>query len=225
MTAAVFSAVYLGFLCSISPCPMATNIATISFIGRKSGRTDAVLYSGLFYAIGRILTFCVLGSLLASMLDFAPEISHFLQKYVAMFLGPCLILIAMVLLDLLKIPAWGGYCVNGEFLQWIEKCGVFRSLLLGVIFALSFCPVSAALFFGTLLPLSLKVNAPLLLSGIFGAASCVPVLLFAFVLAFATKKLANVYNFVGKLEIWTRRITGIIFLLIGFYFTLFYMLC
>ena len=220
MTAAILTAVYLGLLCSISPCPLATNIAAVSFIGRKTGKPPAVFCSGIFYALGRLPAFCVLGLVLGKMLDSAPMISHGLQKYMNLFLGPCMILIAMVLLDLLKLPGWLSLNVNSKHLNRLEKFKFSGAVLLGILFALSFCPTSAVLYFGSLLPLAMNKSSLLLFSGIFGVASCLPVLGFAFILAFASQKLAGVYNAVGKLERWARWITGGIFLLIGFYFTL-----
>ena len=220
MTSAILSAVYLGILCAISPCPLAANIAAISFSSRKTGDNKAVLYAGLLYTLGRVITFCFLGFLLSKAADLAPEIFHVLQKYMNMFLGPLLILAAMFMLGLLKFPAGKGIEFRGSFLKHLEKYGVFSSILLGIILALSFCPSSAVLFFGTLMPLAVKVNSPLLLSGVFGAASGIPVLIFAFVIAFFSSRLAKIFNFTGCLERWTTKITGLLFLFIGIYFTI-----
>ena len=128
-------------------------------------------------------------------------------------------LIAIFLLDLLKMPSFSSG-VNSKILQRIEKSGVCGAFFLGIIFALSFCPTSAVLYFGALLPLALKKNACFLLSGVFGIGSCASVVLFAFILAFAAGKLAHTYNRVSKLEFYLQRITGVLFLLIGFYLTL-----
>ena len=215
MIFAVISAVYLGLLCSISPCPLATNIAAVSFIGRNAGKTSAVFYAGLWYALGRVWIFCLLGWLLAGMADAAPAMAHWLQKYMNMFLGPCMVLIGMVLLDLLPLPAWKGVPVSDRIVRITGKSRMLGALLLGIVFALSFCPSSVVLFFGTLIPLALEMKSPLLLSGIFGLASCVPSLIFAFVLAFCSGKLARGYQFTGKLEFWMQKLTGFVFLLVG----------
>ncbi len=220
MTFAIISAVYLGLLCSVAPCPLATNIAAVSFIGRQNRKASAVFYAGLCYALGRILAFCVLGIILAQMLHTVPAVSHGLQKYMNMFLGPCMILVGMVLLELLSIPGWKGTGISGTIQHYIGKCRMLGAVLLGILFALSFCPSSAVLYFGTLISRAGEGNSLPLLSGIFGFSSCVPVLFFAFVLAFSSRKLAVIYNFVGKVELGARWITGGIFLLIGIYFTL-----
>lgn len=216
---AIGSAFWFGILTSISPCPLATNIAAISFVGRKIGSAPAVLAAGVLYACGRTIAYASLGILLAGGLTAAPEVSHLLQKYMNLLMGPLLILVAMVLLKLLTLPAISGGI--GERL-WIrvERMGIAGAGLLGIIFALSFCPTSAVLFFGSLLPLAIKFNSGLLLPAIYGMATGLPVLFFAFLLAFGVNQFGRTYHRLAMFELWAQRITGIIFLLIGLYFTL-----
>ncbi len=215
---AIGSAFWFGILTSISPCPLATNIAAISFVGRKIGSAPAVLAAGVLYACGRTIAYASLGILLAGGLTAAPEVSHLLQKYMNLLMGPLLILVAMVLLKLLTRPAISGGI--GERL-WIrvERMGIAGAGLLGIIFALSFCPTSAVLFFGSLLPLAIKFNSGLLLPAIYGMATGLPVLFFAFLLAFGVNQFGRTYHRLAMFELWAQRITGIIFLLIGLYFT------
>lgn len=215
---AIGSAFWFGILTSISPCPLATNIAAISFVGRKIGSAPVVLAAGVLYACGRTIAYASLGILLAGGLTAAPEVSHLLQKYMNLLMGPLLILVAMVLLKLLTLPAISGGI--GERL-WIrvERMGIAGAGLLGIIFALSFCPTSAVLFFGSLLPLAIKFNSGLLLPAIYGMATGLPVLFFAFLLAFGVNQLGRTYHRLAMFELWAQRITGIIFLLIGLYFT------
>ena len=193
---AIGSAFWFGILTSISPCPLATNIAAISFVGRKIGSAPAVLAAGVLYACGRTIAYASLGILLAGGLTAAPEVSHLLQKYMNLLMGPLLILVAMV-----------------------ERMGIAGAGLLGIIFALSFCPTSAVLFFGSLLPLAIKFNSGLLLPAIYGMATGLPVLFFAFLLAFGVNQFGRTYHRLAMFELWAQRITGIIFLLIGLYFT------
>lgn len=215
---AIGSAFWFGILTSISPCPLATNIAAISFVGRKSGSAPAVLAAGVLYACGRTIAYASLGILLAGGLTAAPEVSHLLQKYMNLLMGPLLILVAMVLLKLLTLPAISGGI--GERLRIrVERMGIAGAGLLGIIFALSFCPTSAVLFFGSLLPLAIKFNSGLLLPAIYGMATGLPVLFFAFLLAFGVNQLGRTYHRLAMFELWAQRITGIIFLLIGLYFT------
>jgi cytochrome c biogenesis protein CcdA len=215
------SAFWLGFLTSISPCPLATNIAAISFTGRRVGRPAQVLLAGLLYTAGRMLTYTVLGALLVSSLLSAPQISHLLQKYMNKALGPFLILVGMVLLDLIQFQSSGSGM--GERLQKrVEAMGLWGALLLGVVFALTFCPVSAALFFGSFLPVALRFESGVILPLVYGLATGLPVLAFAFLIALSAHRVGVVYQKLGLIEKWFRLGTGLIFVLVGIFFCLAY---
>ncbi len=153
LTAAA-SALWLGILTSISPCPLATNIAAISFIGRRVSNPRRVFFTGLLYALGRIAAYVVLGIIIVASLLSSSEISLFLQKYLNRVLGPILILVGMVLLELIPLRLPGGGFGDG-FQRRAERFGMWGAAVLGFVFALSFCPLSAALFFGSLIPLYL----------------------------------------------------------------------
>ena len=156
------SALWLGILTSISPCPLATNIAAISFIGRKVDRPGYVFLTGILYTAGRAVTYVVLGILLVTSLLSMPVVSFWLQKYMNKLLGPVLIIVAMMLLGMLQFGTKGSNI--GQWCQGrVGKFGLAGAFGLGIIFALSFCPVSAALFFGSLIPLSVQHSSGILL--------------------------------------------------------------
>ncbi len=210
----IASAFWLGILTSISPCPLATNIAAISFVGRRVGSPAKVFLAGLLYTAGRALTYLVLGVLLVSSLLSAPYLSHFLQKYMNKVLGPVLILVGMVLVELIQIN-FSGSGVKEKMQKRVEALGMLGALLLGVIFALSFCPLSAALFFGSLLPLALQYESGVILPFAYGVATGLPVLVFAILIALGAKRVGVVYNKIVPFEKWARWITGAIFILVG----------
>lgn len=216
---ALAAAVWLGLLCSVSPCPLATNIAAIGFVARSVGNVGAVLAAGILYASGRMVAFAGLGMLLAGGVAAAPALSHVLQKYMNLLLGPLLILIAMVLLGWLNFN-WSGIAVNQAMQKRLEKLGGVGAFILGIVFALSFCPTSAALFFGSLLPLAVKTQSVWVLPGVFGVAGALPVLVFAFLLALAANRVGKFYHRLAKVEIWARRGTAGVFLVTGVWMTL-----
>jgi len=212
-------AVWLGILTSISPCPLATNITAMSFVARRVARPSAVLFSGILYTLGRALTYLVLGVLLVSSLLSAPQLSLALQRNMNRVLGPILILVGMVLLDLLVLPRFG----RGTMARASERVGgwgVWGAGLLGILFALSFCPVSAALFFGSLLPLAVKVGSRATVPALYGVGTAVPVLLFAGLLAAGSQSVSHVFKRLTGLEKWARRATGAVFVAVGIYYTL-----
>lgn len=215
----IVTAVWLGLLTSISPCPLATNIAAISYIGRRVGSPRQVLLSGVLYTLGRSLAYVVLGALLVASVLSVPQLSMFLQKYMNKLLGPLLIVVAMLLLDLIQLRTSGGGLSEG-MRKRVDAMGLWGALPLGVVFALTFCPVSAALFFGSLIPLAVKEQSSLLFPGLYGVGTAVPVLDFAVLIAVGAQSVGRAFNALTKIENWARRVTGIVFLIIGIYYAL-----
>ncbi|MEI6057225.1 MAG: aromatic aminobenezylarsenical efflux permease ArsG family transporter [Lentisphaerota bacterium] len=217
---ALTSALFLGILTSISPCPLATNIAAISFIGHRIGRKDHVIISGVLYTTGRVIAYVLLASLIVSGLLGSGEISRFMQKYMNEALGPLMILIGMILLGWIG----GGlpiYYSGVEKLQaHARKGGLWWALPIGAIFALSFCPVSAGLYFGGLIPLSIKHTSYVALPLVYAMGTALPVILFALVIALGMNKLSKVYDKVSTFGTKARYATGVIFILIGIYYAL-----
>jgi cytochrome c biogenesis protein CcdA len=215
------SAIWLGILTSVSPCPLATNIAAVSFISHRITQRNIVFLSGIFYTLGRSLTYIILGILIVKTLVDVPIMSDFLQRYANKFLGIILILVGMVMLDLLKIPLSFPSVSEDTAKKLIEK-GQVGSLLLGILFALAFCPVSAALFFGGLIPIAIKAQSGIWLPLIYGIGTGLPVLLFAFLLAAGTGYINNLYYRITRIEFYTKKVTGIIFIVVGIYYTFAY---
>ncbi|MBA4313176.1 MAG: cytochrome C biogenesis protein [Chlorobiaceae bacterium] len=215
------SALWLGIMTSISPCPLATNIVAISYIGRQVGNTRSVLLSGIMYSFGRMLTYLIIAIVVVSSIQAIPEISNTLQKYMNKLLGPILIIVGMFLLELLSFSL-PGIRTDGNIQKRIAGSGVMGAGLLGMLFALSFCPTSAALFFGSLIPLSLKHESNILLPSIYGAGTALPVFVFSFLIAFSAQMVGKVFNKLTQIELWVRRITGGLFIIVGIYFCLIY---
>ncbi|MHC4062470.1 MAG: aromatic aminobenezylarsenical efflux permease ArsG family transporter, partial [Planctomycetota bacterium] len=186
---------------------------------RRIGRTRIVFLTGLLYTLGRILAYVALGILLVESILSTPQLSHLLQKYMNKILGPILILVGMILLDLLRFSLPGAG-LSEKMQKRFESWGIWGAGLLGVIFALSFCPISAALFFGSLIPLSVKSGSGLMLPALYGLGTGLPVLLFAVLIAFGAQSVGNAFNKLTQLELWIRRVTGGIFILVGVYYCL-----
>jgi cytochrome c-type biogenesis protein len=218
---AVLSALWLGILTSVSPCPLATNIAAISFVGRRVGQPGRVVAGGALYTLGRSVTYVVLGTALVFGLLSAPYISNFLQVYMNKVLGPVLIVVGMFLLGLLQ-SRWGGPGVAAGVEHQARKAGLWGAFPLGIGFALAFCPVSAALFFGSLIPLAVRSRSPVLLPTIYGMGTALPVVVFAIVIAFGAHSLGRLFDQVTRIERWARLITGVIFVGAGIYLSLVY---
>ncbi len=218
---AVGGAFWLGILTSISPCLLATNVTAISFLARKVARPRHVLFSSGFYMLGQAVAFVLLAYLIVGSLVAAPIISHWLQKYMFRLLGPILVLVAMFLLELLEVR-FG----RGRLKQWAERWkgsgGFWAAALLGIVFAMSFCPTTAALFFGSLIPLAVAHHSPLFLPFMYALGVALPVFVLSVLVAMAAHEVGRFFRRVTQMEWWARRATGLVFLAVGVYFTLAY---
>jgi cytochrome c-type biogenesis protein len=213
------SALWLGILTSISPCPLATNIAAVSFLSRKIEHPRMVLWSGFAYTLGRMTAYVIIGVILISSLIGIPATANFLQRYMNKILGPVLIFVGLFLLDVLKLNFFD-FSISGssERQNKLAEMGIFGSFALGAIFALSFCPISAALFFGSLIPLALNNNFGIAFPFVYGIGTGLPVVIFTIGITLGVQSISHWFNKVAKLEIYMRKVTGIIFILVGIYF-------
>jgi cytochrome c-type biogenesis protein len=214
------SALWFGILMAISPCPMATNVAAISYIGKRLGSPRQVLLGGVLYTVGRTVAYVGLAVVILAGLGSIPRVSTFLQEYMNKVLGPVLIVVGLFLLELIQL---GGRSNLGERLgRRVEGWGLAGALALGVIFALSFCPISAALFFGSLISLAVKYDSRVLLPGVFGVGTALPVFVFAVIIGLGVGSLGAAFHKLQRFEWWARRVTGVVFILVGIYYCLEY---
>ena len=214
-------ALWLGVLTSISPCPLATNIAAISFLGRRVGSPRAVLLSGLLYTAGQVVAYAGLGAALVAGLSARSEMREFLRAYVSRFLGPVLILAGMAVLGLLG----SGLSFSLAGMRTQERSrrgGAIWAAMLGFLLALSFCPGTAAIFFGGLLPLAASQGSWFLLPALYGLGAALPVAATAGVLSLGSRAIGKTFERVRVIEKWARVVTGVIFIAVGVYYSLTY---
>ncbi len=217
------SALWLGILASISPCPLATNIAAISFLSKRITNPIFVFLAGLTYTLGRMFSYAILGILIIKSVLAVPESAQFLQKYVVKAMGPILILTGLVLLEVIKLK-FSGFMLSEKHRNALIEAGAPGAFMLGIFFALAFCPISAALFFGSLIPLALSHKMGIILPFIYGIGTGLPVLFFAVAIAIGVSSLNRWFSKLTVLELYMRKITGAIFILVGVYYTGIYVL-
>ncbi len=212
----LLSAFILGLMTAISPCPLATNITAMAYISKDIEHKRKVFVNGLIYTLGRSISYTVIGLLFylgASKFILA----GFFQKYGERALGPILLLIGLFMLDVIKIKFPGLNKLNDK-MQQKEKFGFAGVLLLGIIFALGFCPYSGVLYFGMLIPMTISSASGLYLPIVFALGTGLPVIVFAWFIAFTVGGISSVYNKVKVFEKWFRRIVAVIFLFVGLYY-------
>jgi len=176
-----------------------------------------VLCAGSAYTLGRMIAYAVLGMIIITSVVSVPSVANFLQKYMNRILGPLLLVVGLFLLDIIRfnIP---GFTLSKEKQESLAKSGTKGAFLLGAIFALSFCPISAALFFGSLIPLALNSKAGIILPFFYGIGTGLPVMVFAIGIALGVLSASRWFHKMAMVENYTRKITGIIFVLVGLYF-------
>ncbi len=212
----IFSAFLLGLMTAISPCPLATNITAIAYISKNIENRKKVFINGLIYILGRAVTYTFIGLIFylgASQF----HISGFIQKWGEKLLGPVLIIVGFFMLDLIKIK-FPGLGKLSDKMQEKNKTGFFRVLLLGIIFALAFCPYSGVLYFGMLIPMTISNASGLYLPIIFAIGTGLPVIIFAWVIAFAVGEISNIYKKMKLFEKWFRKVIAVIFIVVGIYY-------
>ncbi len=212
----LLSAFILGLMTSISPCPLATNITAMAFISKDIENKRKVFFNGIIYTLGRSISYTVIGLLFyfgASKFI----IAGFFQKYGERALGPLLIIIGLFMLDVVKINFPGLSRLN-EKMQQKERFGFWGVLLLGVVFALGFCPYSGVLYFGMLIPMTVSSASGLYLPIVFAIGTGLPVIIFAWIVAFTVGGISTIYNKIKLFELWFRRVVAIVFILVGIYY-------
>ena len=215
----IVAAFFIGLMAAISPCPLATNITAIAYTSKRIRNNKHTLLVGLTYTIGRMFTYVLLASSIVWFGLNTQSISLFLQRYGEGLLGPLLIILGLVMLDILKFKFIRGSSRLNKLKEKLANKGFLGSFLLGVIFALAFCPFSAVLFFGMLIPLALNAGDGLFIPSVFAFATGLPVIIFSFILAYSISKLSSIMDKVQIFEKWTRKTTAVIFLLTGTYYT------
>ncbi len=213
----VLSAFILGLMTSISPCPLATNITATAFIARNISSKRKVFLSGLLYSLGRGFSYTTIGLILylgASKFHIARFFNENGEKY----LGPFLLILGLIMLDVIKLNFFGRFNFQEEMSERFKDKGLVGSFLIGVVFSLAFCPYSGALFFGMLVPMTIASAGGLYLPIVFAFGTGLPVILFTYLLAFTAGKIGVFYNGITKVEKIMRIVAGVVFLLAGLYY-------
>lgn len=216
----ILTAFALGLLTALSPCPLATNIAAVGYISRDIEDRHRIFRNGLLYTLGRVVAYTVLGIVLISILQEGSSlfgVQKFIGKYGELLIGPALLVIGLFMFfgHLLPLPSFG-FKGNGE---QVAKRGGWGAFLLGVLFALAFCPSSGIFYFGMLIPLSATTVAGWLLPVVFAIATALPVLLIAWVLAFSAQRIGKVYGQMQTVQKWLNTVVGLLFIVIGIYYS------
>lgn len=214
------AAFFIGLMMTFSPCPLATNITAIAFISKKIGDSRHTVLVGTLYSLGRMAAYVGLTALIVYAGLNIQAISFFLQEYGALLIGPFMIIMGILMLEIVDIPL----PVGGDWLQKLETYlagkGYAGGFLLGVIFALALCPFSAVLFFGMLIPIALKTGDAIFIPAVFAIATALPVIVISLVLVGGVNRLSGMILTVQKWEKWIKWAVAAVFIIAGMYYCL-----
>jgi len=213
----ILSAFILGLMTAISPCPLATNITAIAYIGKDIENKRQVFLNGFIYTLGRAISYTAIGLIFFfGVSQF--NVSSFFQEWGEKILGPLLIIFGLMMLGVLKL---GFGNLNNLIQRYTEnkKLNFWTVLFIGVLFALAFCPYSGVLYFGILIPMTVVSAKGLYLPIVFAFATGLPVIIFAYLLAYTISGVGKLYNRIKIFEKWFRYIVAVIFIGVGIYYT------
>ncbi|MFA5648628.1 MAG: aromatic aminobenezylarsenical efflux permease ArsG family transporter [Bacteroidales bacterium] len=217
----VFTAFLLGLMTAISPCPLATNITAIGYISKDIDNRNKIFINGLLYTLGRVISYSILGIILIAILKQGASIykvQKLVSAYGEMFIGPFLIVVGVLMLDVIELNFSTSGRLSASAEQKANKGGVWSVLLLGIVFALAFCPYSGVLYFGGLIPLSVTAQMGYFLPIVFAFATGLPVVIIAWILAFSVSGIGKFYNSIKTFEKWFRKVVALIFIMVGVYY-------
>lgn len=213
----ILTAFILGLMTALSPCPLATNITATAYLSKDITEKRRVLFNGLFYTLGRTFSYTALGLIFyfgASKF----QVAKLLQNVGGIYLGIGLVIIGILMLDIIKINIPGLSKISQKVSQKNMKKSYLNAFLLGVLFALAFCPYSGVLYFGVLIPMTISSPSGLLLPPIFAVATGLPVIIIAYLLAYSMSNVGKFYNKIKSFEVWFRRMISSIFIIVGIYY-------
>ncbi|OPZ43869.1 MAG: hypothetical protein BWY93_00945 [Euryarchaeota archaeon ADurb.BinA087] len=212
------AAFFIGLVMTFSPCPLATNITAIAFISKKIGDSRHTLLVGTLYALGRMVAYIGLTALIVYAGLNIQSISLFLQEYGEKLIGPFLVIMGILMLELVDIPSIGGQGWLQKIELYLGEKGYLGGFLLGVIFALALCPFAAVLFFGMLIPIALKTGDAIFVPAVFGIATALPVIIISIVLVSGVNRVSGMMTAVQKNEKWIKWAVAAVFIIVGVYY-------
>jgi len=214
----LIAAFFIGIMTAISPCPLATNITAIAYTSKKIGNRKHTLLVGIIYTIGRMIVYIGIAAIIVWVGISTFSISIALQKYGKLLLGPLMLIFGILMLNIFHIGFGKSSERIAKLKEYLSEKGLIGSLLLGMLFALAFCPISGVFYFGMLIPLAIQNSDPIIIPSVFAIATGLPVIIFSLILVFSVSKIGDVMKKVQTFEKWMRKAVALIFIAVGIYY-------
>ncbi len=215
----LIAALLLGIMTSVSPCPLTSNLAALAMLSKKASTHSAAGAASLAYSLGRSVVYVIAAALVGFAGAFAFAVLAPLQAYSSLILSIIFAVCGLLLLEKIRLSF---RLVESETLRSLTDKGVAGAFALGAGLALVFCPVSAALFLGGVVPLTISAKDWLLVPAIYGIGTALPVVLFSQAVVLAKKRSGALESVKGAAGA-AKALMGALFLLGSAYYLLDFM--
>ncbi len=170
-----------GVLTTINPCPLTTTIASIGFLSGYGQKTNRMTVVVLLFLLGFLASYFALAILLSSGLIAIGDVSRGLQQYFSVIIGPVLILAGMFQTKLIRIR-FRSY--TEKAMTWVtkRKWSGLEAFPMGALIALGFCPTTAAIFFGVLIPLAIQYGQPVFFPLLYALGAVLPLAVISYLI-------------------------------------------
>lgn len=216
ITSPLVMVLVLAIVFALDPCLTLTNIAAIGYIGSNIDNKKKTLLQGLYYTLGRTLTYGILGCTMIAFLQMGKSlapIKEFIEHY-----GNTIIIVFLIATGILICIADHIPGLNFNIAKNIKQerfKGAVGAFLLGAVLSFAFCPTNAVLFFGMMVPACSASNIGYILPFVFAFATAIPVIFIAIIMAFSLNSIARYYNRIQQIGRITKWIVGIAMVAIG----------
>ena len=214
------SALVLGLLTIIDPCTLFTSIAAIGYIDKQVSNKRRVIVSGTMFVTGKILAYCLLSIpfLMGAHID---GIQHLLEHYGE----PVMALFILFCGVFMLVSGHLHHHHDHGFFRFIDshddRLSWLWALLMGVFFAVAFCP-HRLIYFLTMIDISISQPAAWnwLLPLVFSLGTGLPVMIVALILSYGATSIGNLTASLTKFERWFRYSCAVLFIIAGLYLTI-----
>ena len=213
----IISAFILGLLVALNPCQLAINLSALTYLNNRSDKQHPLMSKGLLYVLGRSITYSILGIILSILIQQGLNIEgvRTLMSKGEDILPYLLIIIGVYLIYrmLHHHDHHGEECHSCG--KTIKRSGPLGALALGLMLAMAFCPETAIMYFGMLLPMSVANTLGWIAPVAFALGAALPVITMAYLFSKAAEKAHGFEATFKHFQQWANGVFGLAFIVAG----------
>lgn len=217
LLSALLTSLLLGFLMILDPCTLFTSIAAIGYIDREMQNRKRVLITGGMFVMGKLVTYVLL-SIPFIMGAHTDGIHHFLEHWGEPLLAAFMLVCGVLLLFSGHHHHDHDHGVS-KWLQTVDdKSSWLWAFMLGIFFAIAFCPHRLMYFF-TMIEMSVSLESAWtwVMPVVFGLGTGLPIMVLAWLISYSVVNTEVLTKKVQSFEKWFRYACAVLFLGFGVY--------